>query len=385
MRQRRRFLNRANFANTLTASRPESPIPEPIKGPATRSRTKAQRTSQGATSQNKKNKGGIPTGFDSQGKPLFTRVSDGKLVYLECYVANCSRKSFATVEALRFHVSAPLGHHKIEGLFTGYDHAVELCGKVAPGQEDFNAYVDWQPTGVAPLANMLGLGLLSPTRTNSDAYDSDNGVHLGVAVQSSAMSDGQPSISSTTSRVEELGRAYRTSSVHRKSATEKRPRAQQAPDTFDGDFNSGFDSEKEGLITSPIALHGFGRHFAKNSRPTSTDHQFTGSELYEMCSEAGRQGERRGPPLLLDQATKIEPGDSPSMLLEQSPQAPSWSSITSRSQSTVREDQEVAAQADERDGEHGVTPKRKRAASDAPNTPLSLGKRPRLSAEPQSI
>ncbi len=78
-----------------------------------------------------------PTAHGGQGGTLFTRPSDGKLVYLRCCVAGCERTIFDTVQALGRHVSEPYYRHKMKGTFSCNNHAFEICGEVAAGQEGF--------------------------------------------------------------------------------------------------------------------------------------------------------------------------------------------------------------------------------------------------------
>lgn len=56
------------------------------------------------SSRKKRADRGLPAANDNQWRALYTRSSDGMLVYPQCYVAGCCRASFETVDALRKHV-----------------------------------------------------------------------------------------------------------------------------------------------------------------------------------------------------------------------------------------------------------------------------------------
>ena len=136
LRRERRILARSTFS--ITSIRNESQVeelsPNTSVGPTT-SKTKVKRsdgTTIPSTSSGHKERG-PPTAQDSQGRYLFTRPSDGKLVYLQCCVTGCGRTKFPNARALRNHVSSPVGLHKIMGLITSNTQAIEVCGQVAPG------------------------------------------------------------------------------------------------------------------------------------------------------------------------------------------------------------------------------------------------------------
>ena len=76
------------------------------------------------------------------------------MVYLQCYVAGCERTIFETVMALRNHVCSLGGQHKMQGIFTDNSQAIEICGIVAPGQEDFRPEPGLPSFGPLPIAVM---------------------------------------------------------------------------------------------------------------------------------------------------------------------------------------------------------------------------------------
>ena len=97
---------------------------------------------------------GLPVSHDSQSRALYTRPSDGKLVYLQCYVAGCERTVFETVIALRKHVCDLGGRHKMQGIFTDNSQAIEICGIAAPGQEILVSKPGLPSVEPAPIAVM---------------------------------------------------------------------------------------------------------------------------------------------------------------------------------------------------------------------------------------
>lgn len=296
-------------------------------------------------------------------------------------MAGCGRTTFETVEALRKHVSSPLHKHKMEGVFSSNGHAIELCGEVAPGQEGFDVTPILQSTGVAPIANMTHTELLPPTTTMSDYYSSDIGARFGVQTKVSVHSEGSSSISSAAVSASDLGKAYRTTCVNQDSSTDTRTRAQKAAEAFNGYLSSDSEDEEEGEITAPTASERIDQHIAKNAKPSTSHGHLTGAELYERCVDAERETNTLLTPEVVDPRIKEECRASPSLFLEQSPNAPSWSRLTSYSENTISTEQGVAPGEETSNRGADVSQKRKRAASSLPNTPATSGKRPRISDE----
>ena len=210
-------------------------------GPTTRSKAKGRRTASKSKAQSKIDHKGLPTAHDSQGSALWTRPSDGKLVYLNCPMEGCDRTSFLHILAFRNHMSHPDGLHKIRQFSRSNDLAIETYGIVAPGQEGPMDNVSVPPVSVAPLANMLSVGVLTPTASGSDD-ETASGLPLGSQI--SVGSIGRSSTSSEAHRVKPLGRAYQETGVQTRS------RAQQAAQEFDGYLSeeSGGSDEEESPI-----------------------------------------------------------------------------------------------------------------------------------------
>ena len=143
-----------------------SEVPEKPKKPQKRS------------SVSKSAKGILPLVKDDQGRPLFRRPSDGKLVYLHCPVQGCRRKDFPNTLTAMNHISGPRYKHKLVGMITSHEQIMEVCGRLGTDQ-------DAKPDP-APLANDVrepsgqGLQQSAPSksktnvRPNADALTDEN-------------------------------------------------------------------------------------------------------------------------------------------------------------------------------------------------------------------
>lgn len=303
-------------------------------------------------------------------------------------MAGCDRKTdFETVEALRNHISHPTYRHKLEGVFTSNDQAIELCGKVAPGQEGFDTVPNVRSNVVAPVANMTRSGFLTPETSSSGSYDSDIGARFGATTQASAHLDGRSSTPSAAHEASDLGFIYRTLSAHPGTSTNMRTRAQQAAKVFDGYLSSESESDEEGETTEPepIAPLKNDQHITDKVPSTPAKRQLVEADLYDMCAETVRQSKGETNSEALHPAIKCEHDGNPSLSLEQSPIAPSWSRITSRSLSMVSVDEGLGAQDKAANGGYDASQTRKRPASSLLSTPTSLGKRSRISTRSSSI
>lgn len=69
-------------------------------------------------------------GYDSRGRSLYFRPSDGRLVYLECCFPDCGKTNFKTIRSMMLHVSGMRNHHVGKGFFKNHAHVIELCGKL---------------------------------------------------------------------------------------------------------------------------------------------------------------------------------------------------------------------------------------------------------------
>lgn len=246
LRRRRRILCRSSFG-LLTADfrYDESQVTTDTEyGPGTRGRTKIKRSATKliVSSLNSGRKDyGLPSARDSQGRDLFTRPSDGKLVYLLCCVPNCGKANFPNALALRNHVCAPGGLHKIKGLIKSNAEAIEVCGQVAPGQEESSTTARDQAFEAAPVANTTLADALLSHPADSDEYQ-----HQSKA-WSWSNTDTEPEAGSGMERfkAQDVGRAYRTRSSYNGDRTGSRTRAEEAAEVFDGFMSSDSEDSDE--------------------------------------------------------------------------------------------------------------------------------------------
>lgn len=70
--------------------------------------------------------------YDSRGRSLYLRPSDGQLVYLECYFPGCGRTDFKNIRSIMRHVSDMRIHGGGKGSFRNHAHVIEVCGKLPP-------------------------------------------------------------------------------------------------------------------------------------------------------------------------------------------------------------------------------------------------------------
>ena len=194
-------------------------------GPTTRSKAKGRRTVSKSKPQSKIDHKGFPIAHDSQGNALWTRPSDGKLVYLNCPMEGCDRSSFLHILAFRNHMSHPDGLHKLKQFSKSNDHAIENYGIVAPGQEGPMNNVILPPVSVAPPTSTRRVDILTPTASGSDD-ETASGLPLGSHI--SVGSIGRSSTSSEAHMMKQLGRTRQATGILRRS------RAQQAAQEFDG-------------------------------------------------------------------------------------------------------------------------------------------------------
>ena len=255
LRRRRRILSRSSFGLLTARFRyDESQVTTDNEyGPVTRSRTTFKRsgTKNVPSSSSGRKEYGPPTARDSQGKDLFTRPSDGKLVYLRCCVPGCGRANFPNALALRNHICSPGGLHKIKGLITSNTQAIEVCGQVAPGQEEPSITTRDQPFEAAPVANITRADALVPPPTGLEEYQ-----HQSKA-SSRSVSDTEAGSGATLCealerlKAQDLGRAYRTRSPYNRDQTESRTRADEAAEVFNGFMSSDSedsDESEDGLL-----------------------------------------------------------------------------------------------------------------------------------------
>ncbi len=378
LRQRRRKICRASFLRSAeidTGSQNFGAVTAPRNdtGRTIKSRAKGRpRLTKKNANQQKKQYPGTPTARDSQGNPLFTRPSDGKLVYLYCCVTGCERVHFPNVRALRQHVSAAEGYHKLLAYFNSNDHAIEICGRVAPGQEGVEEDVNNHHAEVAPMTKKLRNGVLTSTATDSDD-DAAPGQPSGS--RTSVSSIVQSSTSAETNRAKAQNRAYRATPIQTRS------RAQTHTNTFEGylsedpEDSSDDDEPPRRISADHIDQHRAARPKACPAVPPPTEHG-----VREICAEDNRRGIERLAHDTDEPVIKEERDGSP-LFVE-------WELVgSSRPQNAIA----VAVGSGEEIVDKSLKlitdtlKTRKRSASERPTTPPPSSKRSRTEDEPRTI
>lgn len=390
LRRKRRILSRSSFG-PLTAesgdpgSRDSSDFDN---GPLTRSKTKAKRSASKAvpSSSSGRRDSGPPTARDRQGRELFTRSSDGKLVYLHCCVPGCGRTDFPNARALRSHLCSPVGLPKILGLITSNFHAIEVCGQVAPGQDALSTTARDQPFGPAPVANMTPSGILPSPPTGSDEHDSQSKASSRSTSDAEAKSGVTLNNTLESFKVQDLGRVYRTKSSNHGGQKKSRTRAEEAAEVFHGftssDSEDSDESDDGPLPHRKIPADRIDQHKAANSAPRLS-----------TCLRAGLVSGRKrakiagGDSALVvlavdDQAVKKERSTSPPLFPQHSECHPSPETLIFAPEAEHVGNFETEANHSKPNlggGESIAT--RKRASSAPPVTPPAINKRLRLTDE----
>ena len=252
-------------------------------------------------------------------------------MYLHCSVAACGRETFNTVVALRRHICDPNHRHKMNGMFTSNDHAIEVCGQVAPGQEDFHDDTVLQPLRAAEV--IMRTGNLTPA-----TMDTENEGAPSILLGSDTLvdSDRHSTTSQEATRVKDPGRAYRTSTTHQGGETEIRTRVQQAAQQFDSFLSSDLeDSDSdEDEITGQITADKIDQHRAAKGKVNPSSRPITGRELFDMCAEIGHQNTETLAQEVMDQLVKEECHESPSLFLEQADEYPNVKSLVTSNEAT---------------------------------------------------
>ena len=234
------------------------------------------------------------------------------------------------MRALREHVSGQYNRHKLDGIFNSNNHAIELCGEVAPGQDSLNLETVKPSYTVAPTANIASTPL-DYTSASETMVESESA--LDVANRS---------------------RSPKT-------------KAQLAAGLYEGFSSSDSEEDIEALLVGsipPQKIRGPHKTPAK-----SNDHincQLSGTDLSVACTEADHQATSyRGTGTVL-QAIKTESS------MEETALAALGTRFT-----------RPTSQNDGYYGDTEDTSNRKRAASTVPGTPLS--KRLRKIGLPSSV
>ena len=219
----------------------------------------------------------------------------------------------------------------MNGMFTSNDHAIEVCGQVAPGQEDFHDDTVLQPLRAAEV--FMRTGNLTPATMDTE---NERAPHIVPGLDTLVDSDRHSTTSQEATRVKDLGRAYRTSTTQKGGETEIRTRAQQAAQQFDGFLSS--DSEDsysdEDEITGQITADKIDQHRAAKGKVNPSSRPITGRELFDMCAEIGRQNTETLAQEVMDQVVKEECHESPSLFLEQADEYPSPKSLVTSDEAT---------------------------------------------------
>lgn len=222
-------------------------------------------------------------------------------------VPGCGRTNFPNANALRNHVSSPLGLHKIKGLITSNAQAIEVCG-----QEELRTNARGQSIGLALFGNVTRAGVLLSSPAGSDTY------HLPNKTRSWSMFDKEARSSATLGKTlgpfeaQDLGKVYGTKSLHHDSQIEQRTRAEAATELFNGYMS--FDSEDSNEIPSNrIDQHKAANGLTKSSAPLQG-----GATSRRKRAEIAGDDSRSVVLTVDDQAIKNECSASPPLFLEQS-------------------------------------------------------------------
>ena len=374
LRRQRRELCRSSLTGDLINGDPSETL-RPCKvrnGPTTRSKAKGRPTASKSNAQSKVDSKGPPTAHDSQGNALWTRPSDGKLVYLNCPMEGCDRTRFINVLAFRNHMSHVEGLHKLKRFSKSNDHAIETYGIVAPGQEGPVDNVNVTPVSVAPTANMQSVGVLAPTTSGSDV-ETASGLPLGL--QTSVGSIGRWSTSSEAHRVKQLGRAYQATSPQTRS------RAEQAMQEFNGYLSEeSEDSDEDNSTTKRIPRTWIDQHRAARPKSPSATISLNQRKAVDTRAEASYGETEMVAQQTFEPAIKEE-RDGSSLFVEwqlaDSPRTGSAITVAIGSgEETVAKSPKLATD---------TLGTRKRAASEFPTTPPPSSKRSRVEDESLTI
>ena len=380
------MLTRASFGTPITEIHQNTTI-EPVteqNGLVTRSRRKLQRSvGKVALPRDHKKDTSLPAAHDSQGRALFIRASDSKLVYLRCCVAGCDRTSFASVKSLRRHVSAARFRHKIKGVFSSDSHAIELCGEVAPGQGGFGPKTALQSNCI-PDANITPPIILDTSTGRYNTHDRKDGLSSGSSSVTLVGPEDGVSVLSTEIITQDL-RAHRNKSIIHGGGTETRNgRALEAAESYGGYSSSDSEEDKEGGFARSIPTANIDRHAAAFPPHTSGKQSFTGSHLRDMCSIAEQQIQNGYNRDNIDPIVKEEDAATPSIQLKRSNHFGTWAFLAPSAARNC-----PAPDNGNKSKGHGSTKHlatdRKRTASQPPCTPLPLHKRFRHFEAPSSI
>lgn len=328
---------------------------------------------------------GRPAAHDSQGRALFTRPSDGKLVYLRCYVPGCERTVFESVQALRRHVSGPSYRHKMKGTFSCNNHAIEICGEVAPGQEGFESGANQQASGIAAIAIMGSARTLTLPSSGSNIHGQGGEGSWGSRSDNMVGFEVDLNTSSAGATERDHGSRCRASSINCDSnISHRKTRAQQAAEIYGG---SSSDSEEEDedqpLARAPASR--IDRQVAATEDADGCNPPFHGNELFNKCAVQERSNP--GDPFqeTTDSTIKEERAPSPSLSVEHHPVSPGPVTLSTPFKAPRYPGLGAKNTYEKQCVSIDTLPNGKRAASSPPSTPLQHRKRTRDADEPSTI
>ena len=344
--QRREFCRSSLTADLVNRDPRETLRPLNVNnGPTTRSKAKSRRAASKTKPQPKIDHKGLPTAHDSQGNALWTRPSDGKLVYLNCPMEGCDRTSFINILAFRNHMSHAEGLHKLKQFSKSNDHAIETYGIVAPGQEGPMDNFNVPPVSIAPPASMRSVGVLTPTASGSDD-ETASGLPLGS-----------------------------------QTSLETRSRAQQAAQEFGGYLSEeSDDSDEDEPRTKRIPGNRIDQHRAARPKSPSSTLSPNQRKAVDTRTEASNRGTDMVAQRSVEPALKEERDGSPLFVEWQLVGSPRLESAVVV---TVGSGEETVGKSLMLDTDALET--RKRAASELPVTPPPSSKRSRIEEESRTI
>ena len=375
LRRQRRDFWRSSLTDVLVNSdQSETLRLSKVKnGPTTRSKAKGRGTASKSNAQSKVDPKGPPTAHDGQGNALWTRPSDGKLVYLNCPIGGCHRNTFINVLAFRNHMSAVEGMHKLKRFPKSNNHALETYGIVAPGQEDPLDDANVPPVSVAPTANMRSAGVLTPKTPGSN----DQTVcSLPVGLHTPVGLTGRSSTSSDAHRLKQLGRSYPETSLQTTS------RAQRAAQVFDGYLSDESDDiEEDESPTNGIPRDPIDQHRAATPKTPSPTPSLGKLKVIDIRTAASHRGmDMVASQHSVERAIKEDGDRSPVFVKWQLLDSPrperAVAVVVASSEETVDEPMRFAT---------NTLETQKRAASDFPTTPPPSSKRFRSEDKSRTI
>jgi hypothetical protein len=275
-------------------------------------------------------------------------------------------------------------------MFTGNDHAIELFGEVAPGQEDFHDDVGLQPSMAAKVDSMASIMHENLTPPTTD-YETEGALSVMSGSHTLVGSDRHLTTPQEATRVTDRGRPNGASTTQPRRETETRRRVQQAAQQFDNvldSYSEDSDSDEDGFA-GHLTADKVNQHRAAGLKATKPDRSITGSELFDICCEIKQQETIDLAQASVDQRVNMERDESPSLFLEQSEKHRSPERFATPAHVALIQSLATAANAKQSsgdgDGDGEIVVARKRAASARPCTPVSCSKRLRITEGPGTI